>query len=130
MQLFLCRIIPTDDGMFYIQTPGSAPEQRNRGSQNIIFIFLASAVTPLTVTTIERKLQNYKPLKLTAFDNWLQYFESRNGSSKQKITEYLARERDKPKYTNPKFHQWGLRQATESCNACLCVLRDFTARLK
>jgi hypothetical protein len=44
------------------------------------------------VATIERKLKNYKSLKLTAFDNWSQYFEGRSGSSKQKITKYLARE--------------------------------------
>jgi hypothetical protein len=45
---------------------------------------LATAVAPLTVANIERKLQNYKPLKLTAFGNWLQYFKGRVGSSKQK----------------------------------------------
>jgi len=117
----------------YIKTSGSAPAQRNRGSQNIIFIFLASAVTPLTVTTIERKLQNYKQLKLTAFDNWSQYFKGRSGSSKQKITECLARERERERSRNTQTRNstdWGLRQATESCNACLCLLRDFTARLK
>ena len=47
----------------------------------------------MKMATIERKLQNYKPLKLTAFDNWLQYYKGRIGRSKQKVTEYLARER-------------------------------------
>jgi len=45
--------------------------------------------------------ENYRiisPLKLTAFDNWLQYFKGRSGRSKQKITEYLARERQTEMY--------------------------------
>jgi len=50
------------------------------------------------VAAIERKPENYKPLKLTAFDNWLQYFKGRSGRSKQKITKYLARERQTEMY--------------------------------
>jgi hypothetical protein len=84
-------------------------------------IVLATAVTPVTVATIERKLQNYKPLKLTAFGNWIQYFEGRVGSSKQKITKYLARETSRNVQTRNST-EGGLRQATESCNSCLCFL--------
>jgi hypothetical protein len=43
----------------------------------------------------ERKLQNYRPMKLTALDNCVQYFEGRIVSSKQKVTKYLARERER-----------------------------------
>jgi hypothetical protein len=34
----------------------------------------------------------FKPLKLTAFRDWFQFFEGGSGSSKQKIGKYFAKE--------------------------------------
>lgn len=81
------------------------------------------------MASTEGKLQNYKPLKLTAFDNWLQYFEGRSGNNRQKTIKYLARETGGNIQTRNST-DWGLRQATEGCNAGLCFLRDITASLK